>query len=196
MNFHVTISGESPLLMHNGSAALDTRSPISREIAALAAKRGRDRTEADEDRLRELHCLRSFWLDEEGALTIPATAVRACIEGGARKRKQGPQVRSGLVVLKTAFKYDQIRYGNSLEELARSTQFVVPVVVNRARILRTRAKFDPPWLCMFEIDVDEGLIDRSQISEWLDIAGRQIGLGDWRPQTSGTFGRFTVNAIE
>ena len=195
MQYKITIAGASPIIMHNGAAGLDTRSPISREIAAITAKRGGNRTEADDDRLRELECQRSFWLDESGAPAIPATAVRAVVESGARKRKQGPQVRGGLVVMDTAFRYDTLKYGTTIEELGKNAQYSVPVVVQRARILRTRAKFDCPWTCMFNVDVDEELIDESQLLEWLDIGGRQIGLGDWRPEKSGTFGRFNVSEI-
>ena len=196
MQYRIKVSGVSPIIHHNGAAGLDTRSPVSREIAAIAAKRGGNRTAADDDRLRELEAQRSLWLDESGAPTIPATAIRATIEGGARKRKQGPLVRGGLMVLSTAFDYDTEKYGTCIEELGRSTQFTVPVVVQRSRILRTRAKFDPKWSCTFEVDVDDEMIDLSQLLEWLDIAGRQIGLGDWRPEKSGMFGRFAEPEIE
>ena len=196
MQYRITVKGVSPIIHHDGAAGLDTRSTLSREIAAIAAKRGGNRTAADDDRLRELEAQRSLWLDESGAPTIPATAIRATIESGARKRKQGPQVRGGLVVLSTAFDYDRARYGTCIEALGRSTQFTVPVVVQRNRIQRTRAKFDTPWSCTFEVDVDDELIDQSQLLEWLDIAGRQIGVGDWRPEKSGIYGRFTEPNIE
>ena len=196
MQYRITVSGVSPIIHHNGTAGLDTRSPVSREIAAITSTRGGGRTEPDDDRLRELEAQRALWLDEGGAPAIPATAIRAAIEAGARKRKQGPQVRGGLMVLSTAFAYDTEKYGTDVEALGRSTQYTVPVVVQRSRILRTRAKFDTPWSCTFEVDVDDELIDLSQLLEWLDIAGRQIGLGDWRPEKSGMFGRFTAPDIE
>lgn len=196
MQYRITVKGISPIIHHDGSAGLDTRSTLSREIAAIAAKHGGNRTAVDDDQLRELEAQRSLWLDESGAPTIPATAIRATIESGARKRKQGPQVRGGLVVLSTTFDYDREKYGTGIEALGRSTQFTVPVVVNRSRILRTRAKFEPPWSCTFEVDVDDELIDQSQLLEWLDIAGRQIGVGDWRPEKSGIYGRFTEPNIE
>ena len=196
MQYKITINGVSPIIHHNGATGLDTRSPVSREIAAIAAKRGGNRSAADDVRLRELEAQRSLWLDESGAPTIPATAIRATIESGARKRKQGPQVRGGLIVLGTSFKYDTEKYGTGIEKLGRSTQYTVPVVVQRSRILRTRAKFDTPWSCTFELDVDDEQIDQSQLLEWLDIAGRQIGLGDWRPEKSGMFGRFSEPDIE
>ena len=196
MQYRITIDGLSPIIHHNGAAGLDTRSLVSREIAAIAAKRGGNRTAADDDRLRELEAQRALWLDESGAPAIPETAIRAAIEAGARKRKQGMQVRGGLMVLSTVFDYDREKYGTDIEELGRTTQYTVPVVVQRSRILRTRAKFDEPWSCTFEVDVDDELIDRNQLLEWLDIAGRQIGVGDWRPEKSGMFGRFTAAEID
>ena len=119
MLYTIKIDGTSPIIMHNGTAGLDGRSPISREIATIAAKKGSNRTEADDDRLRELGCQRSLWLDESGTPAIPATALRAAIESAARKRKQGPQARGGMVVIETAFEYNIERYGDTIEELGR-----------------------------------------------------------------------------
>ena len=196
MQYRITIDGLSPIIHHDGAAGLDTRSPVSREIATIAAKRGSNRTEADDARLRELEAQRALWLDASGAPALPATAIRAASESGARKRKQGPQVRGGLLVLSTAFDYDREKYGTGIEELGRTAQYTVPVVVQRSRILRTRAKYDDPWSCTFELDVDKDLIDPRHLLEWLDIAGRQIGLGDWRPEKSGMFGRFTASKFD
>ena len=57
--------------------------------------------------------------------------------------KQGPQVREGLVVHSTdSFEYDLDKYGSTPEELAIKAQFTIAVVVQRNRILRTRAMFD------------------------------------------------------
>ena len=98
------------------------------------------------------------------------------------------------MVLSTAFDYDRANYGTGFEELVRSTQHTVPVVAQRSRILRARAKIDTPWSCTFE--VDDEMIDQSQLLEWLDIAGRQVGLGDWRPEKSGMFGRFAASDID
>ena len=60
MRLEFILAGVSPLLMHNGAAGLDTRSALSREIAAIAAKRGGNRTDVDDKRLRELECQRSI----------------------------------------------------------------------------------------------------------------------------------------
>ena len=47
MRLQFTLTGVSPILMHNGPAGIDTRNPLSREIAAIAAKKGGDRTDVD-----------------------------------------------------------------------------------------------------------------------------------------------------
>lgn len=194
MYYEVTIKGLSPLIQHNGAAGLDTRSPENIEKAQIARKRGSNRTEADDARLRELETYTSFWVNGNGEATIPPEAFRATIENGARKLKQGPQVREGLIVTEVnEFRYDKT-LGETVEELSISVQFTVPVVIGRARILRTRAKFDE-WGAVFTVEVDPELVDKDQLDAWLDIAGRRVGLGDWRPEKSGHYGRFEVEGI-
>ena len=195
MRYRIRIKGLSPLIMHNGAAGLDNRSPANIEKAEIASKRGKNRTEADDARLRELECFTSLWLDEEEAPTVPASAFRAVIETGARKLKQGPQVREGLIVDRVeSFDYDT-SLGSTADELCKTVQFTTGVVVQRNRILRTRAKFDE-WAVTFTVECDDELVDERQLAVWLDIAGRRIGLGDWRPEKSGHYGRFLMESIE
>ena len=160
-----------------------------------AKKRGSNRTVADDIRLRELECFVSLYLDEEGAATFPAAAFRTNIETAARKLRQGPQVREGLIVEEVEeFDYDR-SLGTSPDELARNVQFTVGVGVGRARVLRTRARFDD-WAATIRVDVDPELVDREQLLTWLDIGGRRLGVGNWRPEKSGQFGRFKVENIQ
>ena len=196
MRYHVTLTGISPILTHNGAAGLDTRSPAKLEIASIAKKRGSNRTESDDLRLIELECQNSLYVDDDGRPTLPASALRAAIEGAARKTKQGADVREGLLVESLAFTYDAKRYGKTVEAVGKSAQFTVPVVVQRARILRTRAKFDCPWSIEAVIDADDELVDKHKLTAWLDVAGRRIGLCDWRPQKSGVYGRFEPTAVK
>ena len=196
MRYKVTIDGVSPILTHNGAAGLDVRSPAKLEIASIAKKRGSNRTETDDLRIVELECQNSLYIGDDGKPTIPASALRAAIEAAARKTKQGPDVREGLLVESINFSYDVSRYGKTVEQIGKSAQFTVPVVVQRARILRTRAKFDCPWSIEAIIDADDELVDTQKLTAWLDVAGRRIGLCDWRPQKSGTYGRFVPAAVK
>ena len=195
MRYSITIKGTTPLIMHNGAAGLDVRSPANIEKSQIAKKKGTNRAIADDIRLRELETETSLWLNADNQPTVPEAALRAVIETGARKLKQGPQVREGLVVERVdEFIYDR-SLGTTVEELVKTVQFVAPVVVQRARILRTRAKFDD-WSVRFTIEVDDELVDQGQLERWLDIGGRRIGLGDWRPEKSGHYGRFEITFIE
>ena len=191
MLYRATIRGLESIVQHNGGG-IDPLLPLNQQKQEITKKRGSNRTATDDIRLRELETLSSLWLDEQDRPTVPAAAFRACIETGARKLKQGPLVREGLVVTATTFDYDEAKYGTTLEQLQQSAQFTAPVVVQRNRVLRTRAKFDVPWSVVANMDVDVDLVDAMKIEAWLGIAGSRIGLGDWRPEKSGVYGRFEV----
>ena len=99
------------------------------------------------------------------------------------------------MIERVEFRYDVERYGETLEEVVKTAQFTAPVVVNAKRILRARAKFDCPWSLVGVADVDEELVDKTKLTAWLALGGRRIGLGDWRPEKSGVFGRFDVEGV-
>ena len=196
MFYEINLKGTRPLIMHNGSSGLDKRSAANIEKADITKKKGSNRTEADDDRLRQLECQTSLWLNDEGQPTVPAAAIRRCIENAARKLKQGAQVREGMAIHRiVSFDYDTKALGKTIEELGDKAQFTVPVVVQRQRIERTRSKFDT-WSVTVIIEADKELVDQTQLDAWLDIAGRRVGLGDWRPEKSGDYGRFEVASMK
>ena len=192
MRYECKIEGIAPIIMHSGKG-LDPRIPAKIEIDKITSRRGK-RTPVEDERLRELECRVSLWLDGDNP-TIPPSAIRSTIEKAAKKSKEGPGVREGLLVLKSAFTYDVGKYGSTLAELDKSTQFTEGVVVQGKRILRTRAMFEPPWGCQFLIDADDQLVEKDKLEGWLVIAGRRVGLGDWRPEKSGIYGRFAVTGV-
>ena len=85
-----------------------------------------------------------YWSESEPhTTTLPASALRAIIEKGSKALRQGKQVREGVIVTEEIdFDYNPTKYGTTMHEIAQSGQFTVPVVVQRNRILRTRAEFD------------------------------------------------------
>lgn len=194
MLYRVRIEGEAGLIQHAGTG-IDPETEINKELSKLTAKKAAQRVEAENVRIRDLEVIKSLWLDSDNRPTVPSAAIRSCIEAAARKLKDGPAVREGLLITDTAFSYDEKRYGTDLETIAKQAQYTVPVVVQRSRILRTRALFDLPWSVEFNVDADDDLVDIDRLRTWLDIAGRRIGLGDWRPQRSGEFGRFKTENI-
>jgi hypothetical protein len=69
------------------------------------------------------------------------------------------------------------------------------VVVQRARIMRYRPRFDA-WELEFTIRLLDEQLPISVIKEILDQAGLYVGIGDYRPQRGGKFGKFTVTEFK
>ena len=57
--------------------------------------------------------------------------------------------------------------------------------------MRHRAMFND-WELSFSLTLDTEVITPKMLRQIVDIAGKRIGLGDFRPQTKGQFGRFVV----
>lgn len=190
--YRIGIEGRTPILMHSTRGMVTH--PFEDEQKEILRKRGSNRTAVDEARLRFIDCWLSVWIDEAQRPTIPMAALRSCIETAARKLKEGPKVRECFSVLSSRFSYDEDQYGSDLDDVANKAQFTTDVKVGQSRTLRTRARFDA-WSCEFVVEVDATEIDQSNLEHWLDIAGRRIGLGDWRPHKGGIYGRFVLTEI-
>ena len=198
--YEARIAGDSPIIMHSGARCLAEDSPIKDAIASLAKVTASKRTPEQRTELKRLESLNSLWLTDDGRIEVPAAAIRATIENAARKSKDGPAVREGLLVIATAFDWNRVAYGtddddDALRALAAKVAYSVPVVVQRARILRTRAMFKPPWTVTAHIECANDMIEKKNLEEWIRVAGRRIGLGDWRPQKSGIYGRFQLESL-
>jgi hypothetical protein len=61
--------------------------------------------------------------------------------------------------------------------------------------MRSRPCFKD-WALEFQLDIEEEEIDPSVIKEVLDYAGKRVGIGDFRPEKGGSFGRFHVTKWE
>lgn len=66
-----------------------------------------------------------------------------------------------------------------------------PVVIQRARIMRHRARLES-WTLKTTLQIDETIIPTENVHDILSDAGKRAGLGDYRPQRGGPFGRFQV----
>lgn len=71
-----------------------------------------------------------------------------------------------------------------------------PVVIpsTGGRILRHRPRFEGGWSVSLTLDVDVSIISMTMAREIVDAAGKRIGIGDFRPQRSGPFGRYRVDS--
>lgn len=73
------------------------------------------------------------------------------------------------------------------------------VVVSRGSgIVRSRPRLET-WAATFQLDVDVDILTDAAadiVAHYLTIAGSSIGVGDYRPEKAGPFGRYTIDITE
>lgn len=70
-----------------------------------------------------------------------------------------------------------------------------PVIVNRGRIIRQRPYF-PKWALSFILSYDDEEISKTTIKDILEYASDRNGIGDYRPEKGGPFGKFIVTEFK
>ena len=194
MFYEIVVEGTSPIIPHSTEGML--KSPLTAERGEIISKK-KHITASDESRLAQIETELGIYWDETGVIpTIPCTVFRASLLNGAKKYKEGGDVREGTAAMSSIFRYDSEKYGETKEELVNSAQFASVVVVSGKKIIITRPKFDTPWSATFILEVDLELVDKNKMERWVDTAGRRVGMCDWRPQKSGIYGRFQLVEIK
>jgi hypothetical protein len=198
----VPIEGISPLILHNGQTS-DPLSPVTKAVQRLTAKR--KKTDEDHEILSREEWFAGLYLShdleitengfqapKEARVVLTMDMLQAMILRGARKNKLGPLASAGILVVEDA----ELHYADEpqINELVAQKKYVFrrSVRVNQARVMRTRPRF-MPWSATLKLSISPEVIDVSQVLDCLRSAGRLVGLGDWRPEKSGPYGRFVVN---
>lgn len=187
----VTWKGLTPLIMHS-CQCVNPLHPISKELKKYTGKR--TKTDDDYEIISDLEWEGGLYWKEGLGLYIPAENLEATLRNGAKANKKGKDVEKFLSV---ETMYAPLNYGEELtrEQLKADLQYrdVRPMTINRAKILRTRPRFDM-WSVTFTLVYDESKIDIETIVNAMDYAGNYVGLCDSRPK----YGKFTaiINEIE
>ena len=184
------ISGIAPLIMHNGQLA-DPIGEIPLQIKAISSLR--KKTDADHQAMARLEFLGGLYL-YDGAPCIPGYVFEGCLigKGGAARK-----LKSGKIAMISIFvdNHAPLEYDGSKdpEKLWENKDFVfrIGVKVGQATIMRVRPIFNE-WSATFTISYNEDLIARDVVIQWAELAGEQVGVGDWRPK----HGRFTVEVLD
>jgi hypothetical protein len=204
-----TINGISPLLMHNGKLA-DPLYPFSRVIKRIVARnKGKNKNEDTDELVRRLEWWGGLYLSEvpqvsdEGDvelsptahLVLPAHQIESMVREGARKSKNGKAACAGAIVMDDAVFTAKPKV--ALADMVSDVQFThrCTVKVGTSRVVRCRPQFRQ-WSATFKLQIDSSVIDVELIRDAIQIAGRLIGLGDWRPGApkGGNYGRFELEA--
>lgn len=174
--FNIKIEGVSPLLQH--------RFPIEQQTeGAPKPKKGNPDYKAEAEN--------ALYRDEKGVIYQPANHILSAIKEAGKKIKLGRGTfskvfGSGVVIIEP----DAIPHLIQKWELDAQ-----PVVIQRARVVRYRPRLNE-WALEFVAEIDDEEVSTEVFREALDIAGKRCGIGDFRPQRGGQFGRFMVTHFE
>ena len=69
--------------------------------------------------------------------------------------------------------------------------FVAMVKIQQNKVARTRPIFHD-WTAEVAVQYSPGIINESDIVRWMDVAGAEVGLMDWRPR----YGRFEAEVLD
>lgn len=164
----VTIQGRSALLMHSFPMEpiknLEKKSP--EEQAEFAAYR-----------------------DDKGRLYFPAVNVgRSIVAGASYSKGKGKSSLQKPIAACLLVSPERLDLGT--KEYAIDSRPVV-IKATKGRIVRHRPRLDD-WRLSFEIEYDDDLLNENQVRQCIDDAGSRVGIGDFRPECKGPFGRFNV----
>jgi hypothetical protein len=146
------------------------------------------------EEMARLEWFGSLYLND-GKPCVPSYVTEAVLigkGGAARKMKMGKQAAAGMIVEKDAILvYDGPQDMEELYEYEDGRfRLRVKANIQGSSVIRTRPIFHP-WSAEVEVLYLPELIDRDMIIQWMDIAGSESGIGDWRPK----FGRFVAEVL-
>lgn len=180
------IRGVAPLVQHNGQLA-DPGNRWARAIKEISSKR--KKVEADYEEMARLEWMGGLYL-HKGEPCIPGYVLEGALIGrgsAARKQRMGKEAAAGLYVVQNfPLEYDGPRDPTELWE-TEGFQLRSLVRVGQARIMRTRPVFEE-WAATVVVEIDPELVNPKDAKHWMEIAGAQVGLMDWRPKC----GRFEI----
>lgn len=169
--------GDSPLIVHAWSEKAKRQMLDKQMKKATKAKEAKD-PQADYE-----SC---FYRTPSGAYGFPTIGVKASMVGACRF------VDMKMTEARGAFHID----GEMLEVIGepRMREDMVRVGMGTADI-RYRPEF-VDWRIPVRVKFNAAVISPEQIANLINTAGFAIGIGEWRPERDGQFGRFHVGTSE
>lgn len=178
--FNVKIEGVSPLLIN--------RFKEQDEVVQHMKKSGK----RDYGTPREQAEATAYCDEKTKALWVPSTWVKGALTTVSSdyklpsSRKSVKSVVGGAIIPSSEKIY--FSEGYLLKHVEIDSR---PCVVQRARIMRHRSRLES-WTLEFTLQIEDSILEPSNVHEMLSDAGRRAGIGDFRAAKGGPFGRFHV----
>lgn len=174
----VPIQHLSPLIMHAWS---------HKAIKMMLDKQTKRATQAKEAKDPEQDYLESMYKLPDGTYGFPANGFKNAIV------RAGTYTDSKMTFLRGALYINGDDDGDKLVRIEGEPQpreDMVRVGQGTADI-RYRAEF-PQWKATLRVEFNARAISAEQVVNLISVAGFSVGVGDWRPEKDGTYGRFEV----
>lgn len=130
---------------------------------------------------------------QDNAIVIPQPNLLRCLIDAGKFHKAGKTkvttIKSSLI--SAAVSMFDVEYPIKHEQPWKVDTRAVRIPATGGRILRHRPMFDD-WELSFSVELDTDTIPEKLFRLIVNDAGHKIGLGDFRPDTKGPFGKFDV----
>lgn len=182
----VTIEGVTPTITHNGRMA-NPLDKFAKQLKEISGKR--KKTDEDYAAMSEIEWRAGLYLNDKMQPCWPSECVESLIISAAKKSKEGPQAKTGLLIHGDfPIKFDGPKNVDALWADERF-RLISPVRVGKAKVMRTRPIFRE-WSLDIVVGFDPEVVNERTLRQWIEVGGRLIGLSDWRPK----YGRYEVKA--
>lgn len=142
----------------------------------------------------EKDALKKLYIDSEGTIYQPATHLEgALIDAGKKIKVKGQGKATYSKLFGSMVTIPLLDIPHQIKEYEIDKRLVV-IPSTKGRIMRYRPIFKD-WKLLFEIEFEDE-IPADVIKEALEIAGKYVGIGDWRPAKKGKFGKFQVTSFQ
>ncbi len=186
MEYKIKIEGTTPLLCNKftDSAA---QAATSGNRSSVIGSKGTPREIAET----------KLYLGTDGKPCIPTPNLLRCLIDAGKFFKAG---KSKVTTQKTSLLCSCVAVAGVAVSIEHKDPWQVderPVRIpsTGGRILAYRPRFDD-WALTFFAELDTSIIAPKLFREIVDASGKQIGLGDFRPDCKGPYGRFAVTLWE
>lgn len=175
--YSIELNGASPLLQNRFTGA--------DEIGTKTTKRKVETTK--ENKVED-----TIYMTSDGKIYQPSDSIKQALIEAGKAFKKGKSNLSKTFASFVLVEPEAIIHSNQ-KWMTDRRAVVIPST--RGRVMRNRARIEK-WKLKFEITIlDDSEIDEKTLHDALDYAGHYIGIGDYRPQKKGMFGRFITSSI-
>lgn len=182
MEISIQIEGVTPILINRFT-----------DEAALKATDGTTGTTVGDAGTPQEIAAAALYVDDDGKPIMPQPNILSCLTAAGKFHKVGrvkvTTQRSSLVP--AAVEIREMYFPLEHEETWSVDTRPVRIPATGGRILRHRPCFHD-WKLSFVVHLNTTIFSAKLFRAIVDDAGKKIGLGDFRPDCKGPFGRFVV----